>query len=336
VKKNQIGNTSLFVSEIGFGGASIGNLYQACRDEDAKLTVETAWRSGICYFDTAPEYGSGLSERRLGDFLRHHARRDYVLSTKVGDFLYARHDVLPEENKWFINTLPFHLKYDYSYDGVMRSFEDSLQRLGLNKIDMILVHDLDPVVHQPQEFKNHFKTYIDGGYKALHQLRSEGVIDAIGLGVKKWEVCEDAMQYGTYDCFMLQGNYTLLEQPAFDEFMPRCVQQHISILIAGPFASGILATGAKRGAHFHHQQASKEILAKVKKIENLCEQYAVSLQAAAIQFPMKHPAIASVVIGTASPVSIKKNLGFAEEKIPSVFWEALKSEKIIPENAPTD
>lgn len=336
MKKNRVGNTSLLVSEIGFGGASIGNLYQAYSEEEAKLTVTAAIDSGICYFDTAPEYGHGLSERRLGDVLRPYPKSDYVLSTKVGDFLYAHHDVLPVETKWFVKPLPFHLKFDYSYDGVMRSFEDSLQRLGLNKIDMILVHDLDPVVHDANTFKQHFKTYIEGGYKALHQLRSEGVISAIGLGVKKWEVCVDVMQHGQYDCFMLQGNYTLLEQPAFEEFMPLCEKEHISILLAGPFASGILATGTKKGGYFHHQKANDIILAKVKKIEDICEHYAVSLQAAAIQFPMKHPVIASVVIGTSSPSSIERNRGYASENIPNSFWETLKAEKIIPEKAPTD
>ncbi len=334
MKKNRVGNTSLFVSEIGFGAASIGNLYQACTDDAAKLAVETAWNADICFFDTAPEYGYGLSERRLGDALRDRVRSDYVLSTKVGDCLYARHDAVPQENKWFVKPLPFFLKHDYSYDGVMRAFEDSLQRLGLNKIDMILVHDLDPVVHEPKEFKKHFQIYIEGGYKALDKLRSEGVIAAVGFGVKKWEVCADAMQYGDYDCFMLQGNYTLLEQPAFDEFMPRCAKENISILLAGPFASGILATGAKKGGYFHHRAANKDVLVKVEKIEDICAQYGVSLQAAAIQFPLKHPVIASVVIGTASPASIEKNLKFAKEKIPAEFWGTLKSEKIIPENAP--
>lgn len=336
MKKNRVGNTALFVSDIGFGGASIGNLYQECSEEDARSTVTTALHSGINFFDTAPEYGRGLGERRLGDTLRLLPRNDYIVSTKVGDFLYARHDLLPEETKWFVKPLPFHLKFDYSYDGVMRSFEDSLQRLGLNKIDMILVHDLDPVVHDANTFEHHFKSYIEGGYKALDQLRSQGVINAIGLGVKKWEVCADAMQYGNYDCFMLQGNYTLLEQPAFEEFMPRCEKEHISILLAGPFASGILATGTKKGGYFHHQKANEVILAKVKKIEDICERYSVSLQAAAIQFPLKHPVIASVVIGTASPLSIERNIGYANEQIPSAFWDALKAEKIIPEKAPTD
>jgi D-threo-aldose 1-dehydrogenase len=335
MKKRQIGKTKLKTSEIGFGGASIGNLYQACSDSDARQAILTALNGGICYFDTAPEYGHGLSEKRLGDVLREYSPENYVLSTKIGDILYARHDVLPKNNK-FIHKLPFHLKYDYSYDGVRRAFEDSLQRLGLNKIDMILVHDLDPIIHDEKKFKDYFKIYIEEGYKALHQLRSEGVISAIGLGVKKWEVCADAMKYGDYDCFMLQGNYTLLEQSALNEFFPRCLQQKISILLAGPYASGILATGAKQGAYFHHQEANETILAKVRHIENICAAHQVSLQAAALQFPMKNPVIASVVIGSASASSIEKNFSYAKEFIPTAFWEELKSARIIPENAPTD
>lgn len=323
MKHRQLGNTSLTVSEIGFGGASIGNLYQPCSTQTAHDVVQTAWDCGIRYFDTAPEYGHGLSERRLGDALRAYPRDEYVLSTKVGDLLHAHHAKLPAENK-FINKLPFHLQHDYSYDGVMRAFEHSLHRLGLNRIDIILVHDLDPVIHAPDKFKEHFKTYIDGGYRALHELREQGVIQAIGLGVKQWEVCADALKYGHYDCFMLQGNYTLLEQQGLP-FLDECAKNSISILLAGPFASGILATGAIKGANFHHREADDAVLQRVRDIQQLCDAHATPMQAAAIQFPLLHPAVASVVIGTSSAKRMRDNLMHAQFSIPEALWNNLIS-----------
>lgn len=333
MQKRKIGKTQLSVTEIGFGGASIGNLYQACSDAEAMKTLTTAWDLGIRYFDTAPEYGHGLSERRMGDFLQSKIRDEYVLSTKVGDILYARHDLLPKETK-FINKLPFHLRFDYSYDGVMRAFEDSLQRLGLNRVDILLVHDLDPVIQGEKLFPELFKQYNDGGYKALDKLRSEGVIQAIGLGVKKWEVCFDAMKLGDYDCHMLQGNYTLLEQPALESFLDVCIKKQVSILIAGPYASGILATGAVKGAYFHHKEADEKTVERVKRIQEICDAHHVPLQAAAIQFPLRHPAIASVVVGTAKATWMKKNIAYAKFPISDKLWHSLKSAGIIPDGAP--
>ncbi len=323
MKQRQLSQTDLWLSEIGLGGASIGNLYKEASFEDCYETIHKALISGICYFDTAPEYGHGLSERRMGDILREIKRDNFVLSTKVGDFLYARHDQLPAASK-FIKPLPFHLRYDYSYDGIMRGFEDSLQRLGLNRIDIILVHDLDPIIHDEKKFPEHFKTYIDSGYSALEKLRSEGVIKAIGLGVKKWEVCEKALKYGDYECFMLQGNYTLLEQPAHAFLTHTCLAKRISVLLAGPYASGILATGAKKGAYFHHQAADEVILQKVKKIQTICDSFQIPMQAAAMQFPLLHPAIVSVVVGTSSPRLIDANINFAKIDIPMELWSALK------------
>jgi D-threo-aldose 1-dehydrogenase len=333
MKKRQLGNTSLTVTELGFGGASIGNLYIPCTNQAVFDVLSTSWDLGIRYFDTAPEYGNGLSERRMGDMLRDMHRDEYVLSTKVGDLLYAIHDQLPPINK-FINKLPFHLTYDYSYDGVMRGFEDSLQRLGLNRIDILLVHDLDPVIHDQKQFQQHFKTYIEGGYKALSQLRDEGIIQAIGLGVKQWEVCSLAMKHGDYECFMLQGNYTLLEQPALDGFMADCIKKQISILLAGPYASGILATGPVKGAYFHHSEANDAILKRVQLIQDICDAYDTPIQAAAIQFPLHHPAVASVVVGSASAQSMRDNVKYLRFNVPLALWEELKSAGIIPKHAP--
>ena len=333
IKMRRLGNTTLQISEIAFGGASIGNLYHTCTDEAANDTIKTCYNLGIRYFDTAPEYGHGLSERRLGDTLRIYPRDSYIVSTKVGDLLYAHHDRLPIENK-FVNKLPFHLRFDYSYDGIMRAFEDSLQRLGLHRIDMLLVHDLDDIVHDETIFQAHYKMYSESGYKALDKLRNEKAVQAIGLGVKKWEVCHAAMQHGNYDCFMLQGNYTLLEQSALDNFMETCRKKQISILLAGPYASGILATGAIKDAYFNHRKAAKSILQRVRKIEEVCAAYHVPFPAVAIQFPLRHSAVASVVVGAASPELMRKNIAYAKMDLPDSLWDALKSENLIPQHAP--
>lgn len=336
MRQRRVGKTNLFVTEMGFGGASIGNLYTPAQTKEVNDVMAACWDLGIRYFDTAPEYGHGLSERRMGDGLRQHPRKEFVLSTKVGDFLYARHDELPSVNK-FIDKLPFHLKFDYSYDGVMRAFEDSLQRLGLHRVDILLVHDLDPIIHSPTDFTQHLKTYLDGGYKALDELRAAGMISAMGLGVKQWEVCAEALKYGTYECFMLQGNYTLLEQPALDNhFMDVCEKKQISILLAGAYASGILATGAVKGAYFHHKEASDAILAKVRLIETICAEHTVPIQAAALQFPLLHPSVAAVVVGCASAELMRKNIEYYHLPVPKSLWEALKNENIISRHAPIE
>ena len=322
MNKRRLGKTNLFLTEIGFGAASIGNLYQPCTAIAAHEVIKTCWDLGIRYFDTAPEYGHGLSERRLGDALREYPRHEYVLSTKVGDLLYAHHHNLPPSNK-FINKLPFHLRYDYSYDAIMRAFEDSLQRLGLNYIDIVLVHDLDPIVHEKEIFSRHFYDYINSGYPALAKLKNEGVIKAIGLGVKKWQVCFDVMQYGDYDCFMLQGNYTLLEQTLANHFVEACQLRQISLLLAGPFASGILATGAVKGAYFNHREAHEEILQRVRLIEKICSDFNTPLPAAALQFPLTHPLIASVVVGAASANLMHKNIEFYQHTIADELWKTL-------------
>lgn len=335
MKKRRVGTTDLYVSELGFGGASIGNLYAATSDEKAHAVIETCRNFGINYFDTAPEYGHGLSEHRLGNALRKYSRQDYFLSTKVGDLLYIKHNQLPPKNK-FIDKLPFHLKFDYSYSGIMRAFEDSMQRLGLSHIDLLFVHDLDPVIHGKKKFEYYFQQYLNGGYQALAELREAKIIKAIGFGVKQWQVCDLALREGDYECFMLQGNYTLLEQPALTTFFPVCEKKKISVFLAGPFASGILATGPIKNAYYHHQKAPAEIVKRVAKIEAICNQFDVSLPAAALQFPLKHSVIASVVVGSASAAQMQQNVARLNTNIPKACWHALKMAGFIAKEAPID
>lgn len=332
MKQRQVGKTSLYVTELGFGAASIGNLYRETSDSETQAVMKKCWDLGIRFFDTAPEYGHGLAERRMGDALRTHPSDQYVLSTKVGDLLYAQPNKTAPENK-FINKLNFFLKHDYSYDGIMRCFEDSTQRLGLSDIDLLLIHDLDPVIHKAA-FESHFKTFVESGYKALESLRAGGAIKAIGLGVKDADVCARAMDSGRYDCFMLERNYTLLEQPALTNFLPRCEKEDISIFIAGPFASGILATGPVKNANFHHKEADQAILNRVTQMQKICNDFNVPLAAAAIQFPLMHPAISSVVVGSRSAERMQQNVDFYNMDIPTQLWATLKDHAIIPKEAP--
>ncbi|MDC2889306.1 aldo/keto reductase [Psychrosphaera algicola] len=217
-KNRQIGDTGLEVSELGFGAASLGNLYKAISDNEAQETLDAAKASGINLYDTAPRYGLGLSERRLGDALRTLPKSDYVISTKVGRILTPDHKANVKELRYGFDTpMPFDSHYDYTYDGIMRSFEDSLQRLGLAQIDILLVHDIGVDTHGEQD-PYYYQQLASSGYKALDELRSQGVIKAVGLGVNETEICERVMGIGQFDCFLLAGRYSLLEQDALDTF----------------------------------------------------------------------------------------------------------------------
>jgi D-threo-aldose 1-dehydrogenase len=327
IAKRSLGKTSIKVTEIAFGGTAIGNLYQSMNNHDCQETIQAAWDAGIRYFDTAPQYGHGLSEHRLGHILKEYQREDFILSSKVGEvFTPSQGKVQPDE-VWFVNPLPFESKQEFSYDAIMRGVEHSLHRLSTNVIDILHVHDLD---HKSlgSGFEDHFQTMMHSGYRALHELREQGVIKAISMGVKEWEVCERALSYGEFDCFMLQGSYTLLEQPA-KEFLDSCITRQISIIQAGPFSSGILVKGPVDGAHHHHTKAQQEVISKVKKIQRICQDFKVPMPAVAIQFPLSHPAIASVAIGMRSPHHVSTNLQWYATDIPSELWEELRNAKVI-------
>ncbi len=275
-KQRCIGNTGLAVDTLGFGCAPLGNLYRAIPDVEAAELLNTAWQEGFRYFDTAPHYGQGLSERRLGDFLRTRRDADYVLSTKVGRLLQPAG--FASERHGFVSPMPFDIVYDYSYEGVMRSFADSLQRLGLDRIDILYMHDIGRMTHGADN-ERLFPVAMDGGYRALDELRRNGDVAAIGIGVNEWQVCEAAMEYGDWDCFLLAGRYTLLEQSALDSFLPKCVARNSSVVVGGPYNSGILATGV-RGAgagHYDYGEAPAWVISTVDRIESICAEFGVSL-----------------------------------------------------------
>jgi D-threo-aldose 1-dehydrogenase len=303
-------------------------------EEDAREVIRHAWDAGLRYFDTAPIYGHGLSERRLGESLRAFPRDEYVLSTKVGRLLKP----VPEggvTSFFWVDMPPFDVVHDYSYDGCMRSFEDSLQRVGVSRIDILFIHDIDTFTHGIELQKVHFRTAMDSGYKALEKLRSEGVVKAIGVGCNEWQVCEAALRERDFDCFLLAGRYTLLEQDALDTFLPLCEQRNVSVVLGGGFNSGILATGAIKGAHYNYSEASPEILARVARIEAVCATFDVSLASAALQFVLAHPAIATNIPGTRSKKHLDENVALIGRPIPVEFWAALKKERLIRDDAPT-
>ena len=336
--KRQIGNTDLWIDTLGFGCASIGNLYHEISNDDARELLDSALAAGFGYFDTAPHYGQGLSERRLGDALRGEQHKDCVISTKVGRLLKPA-GYAPERHG-FLSPMPFDIDYDYSYDGIMRSFEHSLQRLGLDHIDILYMHDIGAATHGDLN-ESYFPVAMDGGYKAMDSLKEQGLVKAIGLGVNEYEVCEQALEYGDWDCFLLAGRYTLLEQDALTSFLPKCEQRGCSIIIGGAYNSGILATGVSGmlsgGAtpYYNYEPAPGSIIERVKKIERVCDDFGVTLAAAALQFPMAHSSVASVIPGLGSKSRIEKTIVLFEQSIPNGFWGALKDQALLRSDAPT-
>jgi D-threo-aldose 1-dehydrogenase len=327
----------LSFTELGFGSAPLGNLYRAHSNKDAEATLEAAWKAGIRYFDTAPLYGLGLSETRLNHFLRGKKRSDYIISTKVGRLL----DVCaPSERTGigkFFDTPSRREKFDYSYDGFMRSFEFSYERLGLDTIDILLVHDCDIFTHGSKAASDeHINTVIKSGLKALQKLRDEKVIKAFGAGVNEWQVCQTLAERADFDLFLLAGRYTLLEQTeSLNSFLPLCEKRGIGIILGGPYNSGILATGPKKGAFYNYDPAPKHILERVAKIETVCKANKVVLPQAALRFPLTHPAVVSVVPGAVSPKEVALNVKTMEAKIPKSVWKQLKAEGLVDPRAPT-
>ena len=298
--------------------------------------MQCALNAGLSYMDTAPYYGFGLSERRVGDALRQEPRNSFVLSTKVGRLLQPCDLVDDDETRHgFCSSMPFEPIYDYSYDGIMRSYEDSLQRLGLNRIDILYIHDIGQVTHGDDNTRL-FKIAMESGYKALDELRSSGQIFAFGLGVNEYEVCEAALEYGDFDCFLLAGRYTLLEQDALNTFLPKCEARSISIIIGGVYNSGILALGTRsqQTLYYNYEPAPAAIIKRVQRLETVCDEFQISLAAAALQFPLACPAVASVIVGMGRPQRVEHTLELFSSPIPAEFWQALRDKELLHPSAP--
>ena len=335
---DRIGNGGLDFTELGFGTAPLGNLYKAISDEDAAATLDAAWDAGVRYYDTAPLYGLGLSETRLNRFLRGKKRSDYVLSTKIGRVLrVTTPDKRTGIGKFF--DVPSRMEvYDYGYDGVMRSVEASFERLGVDSIDILLAHDLDIFTHGSKAASD---ARIDelmkpnSGYAALISLRDQGVVKAIGGGINEWEVCQTLAERGDFDLFLLAGRYTLLEQEALTSFLPLCEKRGIGIILGGPYNSGILATGARPGAYYNYTEAPADIMDRVNQIEAVCKKHGVRLIEAALQFPLLHPNVVSMIPGGQKPEEVRANRAILDVTIPAALWSDLKAAGLMRDDAPT-
>ncbi|WP_226781033.1 aldo/keto reductase [Oceaniglobus trochenteri] len=333
---DRLGNGGLTLTEMGFGTAPLGNLIRAISDDDAQATLQAAWDAGVRYFDTAPLYGLGLSETRLNRFLRDKPRDEYVLSTKVGRLLVP---TTPEKrdgpDKW-IDVPDRTEMFDYTYDGVMRSLEFSFERLGVARVDILYAHDLDMFSRGDRQVLDAaLNEFIEGGYRALLELRDQGVIKAFGAGVNEWESCQWLTERGDFDIFLLAGRYTLLEQTPLDSFLPLAQERGIGLVIGGAYNSGILATGAKPGAYYNYDPAPQEILDRVAKIEKVCAAHGTRLIDAAFQFPLLHPAVVSVIPGGQGAKEVQGSLQAARAEIPDALWHDLKSEGLLRADAPT-
>ncbi|MDY7232479.1 aldo/keto reductase [Hyalangium rubrum] len=314
---------------LGFGGAPLGNMFNRVDDATAEGALLGAWESGIRYFDTAPMYGAGLSEHRFGHALRRFKRDEYVLSTKVGRML-TPDPKAPENLGPFIGVLPFRDSFDYSADGTRRSIEDSLQRLGMGRIDIAYIHDIAEDHHGPI-WKEVFATAMQGAAKALTRLREEGVIRAWGLGVNRVEACQKALEESDPDVFLLAGRYSLLDLSALDTLFPACAARGVKVVVGGPFNSGLLAGGKT----FEYAEAPAEQVAARDRIAAVCQQHGVDIKAAALQFCAAHPVVASVIPGAKSAERVRQNMELMRQPIPAAFWQALKQQGILPAHAPT-
>ena len=326
---------SISFTELGFGCAPLGNLFRALSEDEAQKTLDAAWKAGIRYFDTAPLYGLGLSETRLNHFLRGKPREEYVISTKVGRILEVCEPAQRTGIGKFFDTPSRRERFDYTYDGVMRSFEFSLERLGIDSIDILFVHDVDVFTHGTEKARDaHVLTFMGGGYNALRKLRDEKVIKAIGAGVNEWQVAETLTRAGDFDIFLLAGRYTLLEQEALQSFLPLCETRGVGIVLGGPYNSGILAMGPKPGAMYNYEPAPEAILERVRKIERVCKAHKVKLAEAALRFPLHHPSVVSVIPGGMRPQEVALNVKTMDVKLPKELWKDLKAEGLLNPAAP--
>ena len=329
-----LGRTGLSVTRLGFGGASIGGLFSAVRDDAAIDSVRHAWDIGIRSFDTAPLYGYGDSERRVGAALRDRPRDAFVLSTKVGRLVREEDAISPQadidrqaldgrEDAFYVRDRPVRIVFDYSGDGVRRSLEESLERLGLDRVDIALIHDPD----------EHWQAAIDEAWPALERLRAEGVIGAVGAGMNQSVMLARFARETSMDVFLLAGRYTLLDQGALDELLPLCLDRRIAVLVGGVMNSGVLAD-PRPGSRFDYAPASDEVLARARRLGEVCARHDVPLRAAAMQFPLAHPAVVSLVAGVRTPSHLDDYPALLARPIPASLWDELRAEGLLPSDAP--
>src|SRR5690349_10990806 len=332
VPRRPLGRTGLEVSVLGFGTAPLGDLYAQLDDETAIGAADRAFALGVNLLDTSPLYGHGLSEHRCGTALRRVSRDDIVLCTKVGRWMDPFHGRGDGSN--FVGGQPHRSVVDYSYDGTMRSVEQSLLRLSTDRIDLLLIHDVDVWTHGADAIEARFREAMEGAYVALDKLRSEGVVAGIGVGVNEADMCVRFANAGRFDTMLLAGRYSLLEQPALAEFLPLAEQQGIGVMLGGVFNSGILATGAVKGAKYNYRDAPPAVMKKVADIERVCAAHNVALPTAALHFALGHPAVASLVLGGQAPREVERNVAALSSKVPEGLWSDLKAQHLLDADAP--
>jgi len=331
----RLGRTPVAVTELGLGTAPLGENWDIIEEAEAGALLGAAWDGGVRYFDTSPWYGKGQAEHRVGRAFYRQPRDAFVISSKIGRLLRRPLKSGPFERGDWLGGLEFDAVFDYSYDGVMRSFEDSLQRLGINRIDVLLIHDLDPW-HFKLEAKlgAHMNQLVTSGWRALEELRDQGVIKGIGAGFNMMGTIPRYLDLFDIDFFLIAMRYTLLEQEVLDSEFPQCAKRGVGVVIGGTYNSGILATGAVPHAMYNYSPASPEILERVRRIEAVCKRHATPLAAAALQFPLGHPIVASVIPGAISRAQVAQNLAAFRHPIPADLWAELKHEKLLRADAP--
>jgi D-threo-aldose 1-dehydrogenase len=312
--------SALRLTELSLGCAQLGNLYRAIGDEEARATVDAAWERGIRYFDTAPHYGLGLSERRLGDALAGRPRDEYVLSTKVGRLLEPVAPVTGRDDEGFDVPATHRRVWDFSREGVLRSLESSLERLGLDRLDLVYLHDPDA----------HWRDALEHAYPALEELRAQGVVAGIGAGMNQTAMLADFARHTDMDTFMLAGRYTLVEQGALDELLPLCEERGIDVVAAGVFNSGLLACAEpSAGARYDYDRAPEALVERARSIAEACAGHGTDLPSAAIAFPLRHPAVVSVCVGARSAAQVERNVDLYERGVPEGLWAALRARGLL-------
>lgn len=324
MRTHRLGRSAVEVTELGFGGGPLGGLFAPLDEDTAAGALAAAWESGVRYFDTSPHYGIGQSERRTGDFLRGRPRETYTLSTKVGRLLVPQ-DPQGRTDERFRVPATHRRVWDFSRDGILRSVEDSLTRMGADRIDVLFLHDAE----------EHFEEALRDGYPALAELRAQGVVGAVGAGMYHSGMLARLVRETDVDVVMLSGHYTLLAHGALDDLLPACTERGVSVLAASVFNSGLLATSRPQpGAHFDYAPAAPDVLARTHRIADVCEAHGVALPTAAMRFPLLHPAVAGVVVGMRSADEVGSDIASFTADVPPGLWTDLRAEGLLDERAP--
>jgi len=334
--QRKVGTTNLSLPVLGLGSAPLGEIFAKIDEEDARGTLNAAWDNGVRFYDTAPWYGRGLAEHRMGGFLRTKPRDEFKITTKVGRTLFRPKEPKKLDRSPWKGGLNFEVNFDYSYDGIMNSYEQALVRLALDTVDALVIHDLDSMYHpDPDIFAKHQKDLRDTGMKALEELKSRGDIQAYGMGVNTADALVDVVSQVDLDFTIVAMPYTLIDQSSLHTGMAKLIERNISVIIGSPFASGILVTGAVEGCTYNYELATEEIIKKVRGIEAVCDAHKVRLGAAAMQFVLAHPAVAAIIPGAVKASEVTQNVASLQTPIPADFWADLKAKGLIVEDAPT-